>query len=210
MALRDELEYSKAWVSGQGIAELPAYATTEGDARNNLQIQHTEARTKINEIVNAIKVNLNDNNDNTIPTTKAVKTAIAAAAVQADWSEADSSEPDYIKNKPNLATVATSGSYNDLSNKPSIPSAQVQSNWTQSNSSAVDYIKNKPSLATVATSGSYTDLSSKPSIPTVSGTSGKIAKFTGSNAVGNAFALTVSTEDPSGGSNGDIWIKYTN
>jgi ribosomal protein S19 len=28
---------------------------------------------------------------------------------------------DYIKNKPNFATVATSGSYNDLSDKPTIP-----------------------------------------------------------------------------------------
>lgn len=40
-----------------------------------------------------------------------------------------------------LATVATSGDYDDLTNKPS--------------------------LATVATSGSYADLSNKPSIPTV-------------------------------------------
>lgn len=37
-----------------------------------------------------------------------------------------------------LATVATSGSYNDLSNKPTIPAAQVQSNWTQTNTSAAD------------------------------------------------------------------------
>lgn len=64
-----------------------------------------------------------------------------------------------------LATVATSGSYNDLSNKPTIPAAQVQSNWTQTTTTAVDYIKNKPTLATVATSGSYNDLSNKPTIP---------------------------------------------
>lgn len=66
-----------------------------------------------------------------------------------------------------LATVATSGSYNDLTNKPTIPAAQVQSNWTQTTTTAVDYIKNKPTLATVATSGSYNDLSNKPTIPTV-------------------------------------------
>jgi hypothetical protein len=64
-----------------------------------------------------------------------------------------------------LATVATSWSYNDLTNKPSIPAAQVQSNWTESDSTKVDYIKNKPTLATVATSGSYNDLSNKPTIP---------------------------------------------
>lgn len=45
---------------------------------------------------------------------------------------------------PLLARVATSGSYNDLENKPTIPAAQVQSDWSQSNSSSVDFIKNKP------------------------------------------------------------------
>lgn len=64
-----------------------------------------------------------------------------------------------------LATVATSGSYNDLSNKPTIPAAQIQSDWTQTTTTAKDYIKNKPTLATVATSGSYNDLSNKPTIP---------------------------------------------
>lgn len=88
-----------------------------------------------------------------------------------------------------LAAVATSGSYNDLTDKPTIPAAQVQSDWNQSDSSEVDYIKNKPTipaaqvnadwdaasgvaqilnkptLATVATSGSYNDLTNKPTIP---------------------------------------------
>lgn len=62
-----------------------------------------------------------------------------------------------------LATVATSGSYNDLSNKPTIPAAQVNSDWDAS--SGVAQILNKPNLATVATSGSYNDLSNKPTIP---------------------------------------------
>ena len=64
-----------------------------------------------------------------------------------------------------LATVATTGNYNDLSNKPSIPAAQVNSDWNAN--SGVAQILNKPSLATVATSGSYDDLSNKPTIPTV-------------------------------------------
>lgn len=66
-----------------------------------------------------------------------------------------------------LAAVATSGDYEDLTNKPAIPAAQIQSNWTQTNTASLDYIKNKPTLATVATSGSYNDLSNKPTIPTV-------------------------------------------
>lgn len=43
-----------------------------------------------------------------------------------------------------LATVATSGSYTDLSDKPTIPAAQIQSDWTQSDTTAKDYIKHKP------------------------------------------------------------------
>lgn len=85
--------------------------------------------------------------------------------VQSDWTEQDTTSKAYIQNKPNLATVATTGDYEDLSNKPTIPAAQVQSDWSQSDNTKVDYIKNKPSLATVATSGSYEDLSDKPTIP---------------------------------------------
>ena len=71
-----------------------------------------------------------------------------------------------------LATVATSGSYNDLSNKPSIPAAQVNSDWNAS--SGVAEILNKPNLATVATSGDYDDLQNKPTIPPTLSASGNI------------------------------------
>ena len=109
---------------------------------------------------------------------------VPGAQVQSDWTETDTSSVAYIAHKPSLATVATSGSYTDLSNTPSIPTktsdltndsnfitasdvpgAQVQSDWTESNSSSAAYIAHKPSLATVATSGSYSDLSGKPTIP---------------------------------------------
>lgn len=45
----------------------------------------------------------------------------AEANVQANWTESNSSSDAYIQNKPSLATVATSGSYNDLTNKPTVP-----------------------------------------------------------------------------------------
>ena len=100
-----------------------------------------------------------------------------------------------------LATVATSGSYNDLSNKPTIPAAQVQSNWTQTTTTAVDYIKNKPTLAAVATSGSYNDLSNKPTIPTVNNATltiqknGTTVKTFTANASSNVTAnITVPTK----------------
>ena len=53
-----------------------------------------------------------------------------------------------------LATVATSGSYNDLTNKPTIPAA-----YSHPSSHPASMITG---LATVATSGSYNDLSDKP------------------------------------------------
>ena len=38
--------------------------------------------------------------------------------VQSDWTETDDKSMSYIKNKPELSVVATSGSYDDLLNKP--------------------------------------------------------------------------------------------
>ena len=43
--------------------------------------------------------------------------------MQSDWTQTTTTADDYIKNKPTLATVATSGSYNDLQDKPTIPAA---------------------------------------------------------------------------------------
>lgn len=47
-------------------------------------------------------------------------TEIQATTVQSDWTETDSSAESFIKNKPILAQVATSGSYDDLSNLPTL------------------------------------------------------------------------------------------
>ena len=86
--------------------------------------------------------------------------------IYADRAEKDQNgdniEQTYAK-KSGLATVATSGDYDDLTNKPSIPAAQVNADWNAS--SGVSEILNKPSLAAVATSGDYNDLTNKPVIP---------------------------------------------
>ena len=69
-----------------------------------------------------------------------------------------------------LATVATSGDYNDLTNKPTIPTAVSQltdaNNYLTTSAAASTYAT-KSSLKTVATTGSYNDLTNKPAIPTV-------------------------------------------
>ena len=45
-----------------------------------------------------------------------------------------------------LHKISKTGSYNDLSDKPTIPAAQIQSDWNQTNTSSLDYIKNKPTI----------------------------------------------------------------
>lgn len=107
----------------------------------------------------------------------------------------------------NLATVATSGSYNDLSNKPTIPAAQVNSDWNAS--SGVAQILNKPSLATVATTGAYSDLSGTPTIPTVNDATLTITQngtsagtFTANASSNTTIALTDTTYSAFTGTDG--------
>jgi hypothetical protein len=65
-----------------------------------------------------------------------------------------------------LATVATTGSYTDLINKPAPTDltdyAKTADLATVATSGSYTDLSNKPALATVATSGSYDDLTNKP------------------------------------------------
>ena len=73
-------------------------------------------------------------------------------------------------NTSSLATVATSGSYDDLLNKPTIP--DVSNYYTKSETYNQTEVNNllsakadTSSLSTVATTGDYDDLLNKPTIP---------------------------------------------
>lgn len=106
-----------------------------------------------------------------------------------DWSK--------VQNKPDFATVATSGDYNDLSNKPSIPSVDglVSKDYVDSKIGDI-VIPSKTSelendsgyltehqdlslyaktadLAQVAKTGSYNDLTDTPTIPSTTGLASK-------------------------------------
>lgn len=61
----------------------------------------------------------------------------AEVNVQADWTEADNTKDDYIKNKPSLATVATSGAYADLTGTPTIPTVNNATLTIQKNGATV-------------------------------------------------------------------------
>ena len=113
----------------------------------------------------------------------------AGSATSVPWSG--------VTDKPTFATVATSGSYNDLTNKPTIPSAYtlptasttvlggvkigsgisissgvISATYSSVGAAAASHTHTASQvtgLATVATSGSYNDLTNKPSIPSLSG-----------------------------------------
>ena len=86
---------------------------------------------------------------------------------------------DYPK-RTELSTVATSGNYNDLNNKPTIPSisglASEEFVTTKINEAKLNGVKvdltpyaKTADLSTVAKSGDYNDLNNKPTIPSISG-----------------------------------------
>lgn len=91
-----------------------------------------------------------------LPADKIKLNGIAAGAevnVNADWNATEGDA--LILNKPTLSTVATSGSYNDLTSKPV--------------------------LATVATSGSYNDLNDIPDPTLIEATDGNYSDYTDGN-----------------------------
>lgn len=96
---------------------------------------------------------------------------------QADWTENDNTKNSYIKNKPSLATVATSGAYNDLSGKPT-----KTSDFTNDGADGTSTYVEANELATVATSGAYNDLSGTPTLAAVA-TSGAFSDLTGTTNV---------------------------
>lgn len=55
-----------------------------------------------------------------VPYALEVPSSAIPSQVQADWTETSTTSVAYIQNKPNLATVATSGDYNDLNNTPDL------------------------------------------------------------------------------------------
>jgi hypothetical protein len=94
---------------------------------------------------------------------------LAVVAISGSYN--DLSNKPTIPTVPTLATVATSGAYNDLSGKPTIPTvptlATVATSGAYNDLTGKPTIPTVPTLATVATSGAYNDLTGKPTIPTV-------------------------------------------
>ena len=122
--------------------------------------------------------------------TRYVKIDGTTPQVQADWTETNSALPAYIKHKPTLATVATSGSYFDLPDRPSIPAAQLPSDWNSTTSPT--QILNKPNIPT-----QYTDTLARAAITltnnTPTGTVSTLTYTSGAFTFTSAAALVSGT-----------------
>ena len=106
------------------IKNKPTIDTATSTTSTNA-VQNKVITAALNKKVDAVSGKGLSTNDYTA-SEKSKLAGIAEKAevnVQSDWSATDTSSDAFIKNKPSLATVATSGSYNDLSDKPTIPSA---------------------------------------------------------------------------------------
>jgi hypothetical protein len=92
-----------------------------------------------------------------------------------------------------LATVATTGAYADLSGKPTLGTAAAAATTdfaTAAQGSLADSAVQPGDLATVATTGAYADLSGTPSLATVA-TTGSYTDLTNKPTFGTAAAEDV-------------------
>ena len=124
------------------------YTKTETDTLLDAKADASDVYTKT-EVDTALSAKANAAD---VYTKSQVDTALSAKANTADVytkSQVDNALSAKA-NTADLATVATTGSYTDLTNKPDIPAAQVQSDYAQADNTKVDYIKNKPDLSIYA------------------------------------------------------------
>jgi len=78
--------------------------------------------------------------------------------VQSNWTEATTTSPAYIQNKPSIPpspvqsnwTESNTSSLAYILNKPTIPPTPVQSDWNQTGSTELDFIRNKPIIPSIA------------------------------------------------------------
>ena len=104
------------------IDNQPIYATRALNDKDGNQIDTTYA--KLSDIPNVPVQDVTVDGTSVVNAQGVAEiTTPTFTQAQADWTQADTTDPSYIQHKPNLAAVATSGSYTDLSNTPSIPTA---------------------------------------------------------------------------------------
>ena len=132
------------------------------------------------------------------------------AQFKSDWTEQDSSKASFILNKPSLATVATTGSFTDLTQRTLANLSDVSTPGVQ-NGFILKY--NGSSWESTAPVANIQDLSN---VVITSPISGQVLKYNGTNWIndtdisgsgGGSSSVTVSDTPPSNPSGGDLWYK---
>ena len=124
------------YTQSNGLITLPDYPTLSGSGSGLTTTQEQQITTAYNHSQSThAPVNAEQN-------------------VQSNWNETDTSSDAYILNKPTLSTVATSGSYNDLTNKPSTITISFNGNTYTPDSSGVITLPNIESSGGSGTTGS--------------------------------------------------------
>ena len=153
-ALHETIATSFGYMSQTALAtQLEGYGTTINYDSSTQKVQLKNGNTVLSEFSSAAFIK--DGMISSVSITDGTGTNSGKKVLLIDFN-ADSGITDieipiedifdaskYTKTE-DLATVAISGSYNDLLNKPHIPNDQVQADWSQTGTTEPDYIKNKP------------------------------------------------------------------
>ena len=181
------------------VSDLTGYAT------------QTYVNTQISNLVDAAPTTLNTLNELAAALGDDANFSTTVTNTLANKLNSNAFTYANITGKPTLSTVATSGSYNDLLNKPTLfdgTYANLTGKPTLFDGTYAN-LTGKPTLATVATSGSYNDLTNKPTIFSGSYTdlTNKPTLFDGTyaNLTGKPTLSTVATS----GSYNDLTSKPT-
>ena len=124
------------YTQNNGLITLPNYPTLSGSGSGLTTTQEQQITTAYNHSQSAHAPSNAEQN------------------VQSNWNETNTSSDAYIKNKPTLSTVATSGSYNDLSNKPSTIKISFNGNTYEPDSNGLITLPNTSSGGSSGSSGS--------------------------------------------------------
>lgn len=155
-------EESYLFQVGNGKGDLKKTGADSSDSKrvrhNAFEIRRTGAiyiadvNNETGEVWQKPMIRLQDKLDEltTASSASAIASAVSSAAASAGYVTSSS-----------LSTVATSGSYNDLTDKPTIPAAQIQADWNQTDTTAADYIKNKPTTPSLTGYATETWVSNK-------------------------------------------------
>ena len=133
------------------------------------------------------------------------------AQFKSDWAEQDSSKPAFILNKPSLATVATTGSFTDLTQRTLANLTDVATPGVQ-NGYILKY--NGSSWESTAAVANIQDLSN---VSITNPVNGQVLKYNGTNWIndtdvttsggGGGATVTVSDSAPTSPGSGDLWFK---